>query len=145
MGEKRAAAAAEDGGMYMPELAEHERGRILKQKKIAAKATQLGKEPQRRGPGKERKTAEPQNVTVSTRINQFPNNSLKEAARKLYLVLEPGLDLTQRAAHVEASRDYAGRAAHGAWRFWRSRASSAAPKFANSNKIQAKFAPFAAK
>ena len=59
MGEKRAAAAAEDGGMYMPELAAHERGRILKQKKIAAKATQLGKEPQRRGPGKEWKSAEP--------------------------------------------------------------------------------------
>ena len=51
MGEKRAAAAAEDGDM--PELAAHERDRILKQKKIAAKATQLGKEPQLgAGPGR---------------------------------------------------------------------------------------------
>ena len=82
MAEKRGAVAAAAGGGGAPELAAHERDRKIKQK--TTKTPALGApEPRRRGPGKERKTKEP-NVTVGQRVREFPDNSLREQARKLY-------------------------------------------------------------
>jgi hypothetical protein len=73
---KRPLALAASGVGDMPEFAEHERMRVLKQKTAAPGAT-------RRGPAKNRLCTEP-NVPVSQRVREFPGESLTEQASKLF-------------------------------------------------------------
>ncbi len=83
---RKAAAVASD----TPELAAHERGRATKTKTAtstqdergAARATDTTVN--RRGPGRLHVTVEPKTATVADRIGQFPNQSLKDSAGKLY-------------------------------------------------------------
>lgn len=74
------AGEASSSSTPMPTMASHERGRALKQKPSSKKA-RLGDAV--RGNAAEHKTRET-NVPIKKRIEAFPNQSLKEAAGKLF-------------------------------------------------------------